>query len=134
MLPVSLVDLHIFTDPGVKLGRLLVELLTASTLLGVVVFLNTIVGSETVSQVDDKPPATLAQSLQMSMGQIIGSCMGSLPLSASPTSTLPAERTGGLGRAGLLIWLPQAAMIGLLIFQAYGRVDQSSVTDMWRWT
>ena len=148
VLPVALLEWGVFDTSKVALGALLLHTAVASALLAVVVFLNTITGVETVSQVDDKPLPKLRQTLLLSVGKIISACLGSLPMSGSPAPTLAALRTGGLTpwtllvfsmlallfyALGLLAWTPRAAIIGLLLFVALGLVDQPSAKLAWRY-
>lgn len=80
---------------------------------------------------------------------IAAAAFGALPMSASPVVTMAAMRTGGFVRAtlplagllvlavyatGLMTWVPQGAVIGLLVFEAYCLVDRASVRDLWRYT
>jgi SulP family sulfate permease len=146
-LPISQFDWTLFTHPQVARGPVVLDIAVASLMLAVVMFLNTVVGTETVSQIDDLPPPSRAQTLQIGAGQILAASLGALPMSGSPATTMAALRTGGLGRhtlplfvalalgfyvTGLLSWLPQAAMIGLLVFEAFCMFDRPSVRDLWR--
>lgn len=142
VLPIALLEWGVFDTSKVALGAVLLHTAVASALLAVVVFLNTITGAEVVSQVDDKPPPSLGQTLLLSLGKIIGAGLGSLPMSGSPASALAAIQTGGLTRwtllafaalvplfyvLGFLAWVPSAAIIGLLLFVALSLADRPSV-------
>jgi sulfate permease, SulP family len=146
-LPVSQVVWSLLDPRGSHLWALLPDVLLVSLLLGLVVFLNTIVAAEALTQFDDKPEPRQSHNLQIALGQILGACLGSIPMSGSMSSSLAAWRAGALRGAslmllalfcmlvyplGLLAWLPQAAMMGLLLFDAYCMVDRASVADMWR--
>ena len=148
MVPTVLLDWRVLDPVNGALGAVLLHTAVASALLGVVVFLNTITVAETVSQVDDKPLPNTSQVMLLSAGKIISACLGSVPMSASPSPSLAAIRTGGLTPAslilfsilallfyglGLLAWVPSAAIIGLLLFVALMLVDQPSVQFAWRY-
>jgi sulfate permease, SulP family len=148
LLPWAYVSWSILDAPGVALVAVLQDVGFTSVLLASVVFLNTVIAGEVISQVDDKPTATLLQSLAACAGQITAAALGSMPMSGSPVSTMAAMRTGGfvpatLPLAGLLIlafyamgvlaWVPLAAVIGLLLFEAYCLADRASVCDLWHY-
>lgn len=142
VVPTALLDFRILDPANGALGAVLLHTAVASALLGVVVFLNTITVAETVSQVDDKPLPNTGQVMFLSAGKIISACLGSVPMSASPSPSLAAMRTGGLTSGSLILfsilallfygldllaWVPSAAIIGLLLFVALMLVDQPSV-------
>lgn len=148
VLPIALLEWGVFDASKVALGALMLHTAAASALLALVIFLSTITVVETASQVDDKPLPSLGQTLLLSVGKIISACLGSLPMSGSPSPTLAALRTGGLTpwtllifsmlsllfyALGLLAWMPRAAIIGLLVFVALGLTDRPSVTLAWRY-
>lgn len=147
-LPINYVDWRLLDPRGDTFWAVLPDLLLVSLVLGLVVFLNTLMAAETLTQFDDKPEPLQAHSLQIALGQILGACLGAIPMSGSVTSSLAAWRAGALRGAtlvllallcvliyplGLLAWLPQAAMMGLLIFDAYCLVDRASAADIWRY-
>ncbi|WP_151446580.1 SLC26A/SulP transporter family protein [Lacisediminimonas profundi] len=148
VLPISWLDWSILDASRVRVAAMLLDVGIASFLLAVVMFLSTIIASETVSQVDDKPSPSLRHTLQTSAGQILVACLGSVPMSGTASGTLAAMRPGELERAnlivlailalacyafGLLSSVPEAAIIGLLIFEAWCMFDRPSVQDIWRW-
>lgn len=148
VVPTALLDWRILDPANRALGAVLLHITVGSTLLGVVVFLNTITVAETVSQVDDKPLPNTRQVMLLSAGKIIGACLGSVPMSASPSPSMAAVRTGGLTPGSLILfsilallfygldllaWVPSAAIIGLLLFVALILVDQPSVELAWRY-
>lgn len=148
VLPIALLDWGVFDTSKVALGALLLHTAATSALLAVVIFLSTITVAETASQVDDKPLPSLGQNLLVSAGKIISACLGSLPMSGSPSPTLAALRTGGLTpwvllvfsmlallfyALGFLAWTPSSAIIGLLLFVALELVDRPSAALAWRY-
>jgi sulfate permease, SulP family len=145
-LPVSLLDNSVLAVAPTFILPIFLDLLIAGFLLAVVVFLNTVVAAEVVTQVDDKPEPTKRDTFRSAAGQILSACLGSVPISGAPAASLAAMRTGGVldPKAirlfclfvlvfyvlGLLAWLPQAAMIGLLLFEASCLFDRNSVVGM----
>ncbi len=148
VMPTALLDWRVLDPANGALGAVLLHTAVASALLGVVVFLNTITVAETVSQVDDKPLPDTRQVMLLSAGKIIGACLGSVPMSASPSPSMAALRTGGLTPGSLILfsilallfygldllaWVPRAAIIGLLLFVALILMDQPSAQLAWRY-
>lgn len=68
LLPWAFVNWTVFDSPSVALAAILQDVGLTSLLLATVVFLNSVVASEVISQLDDKPSATLLQSLTTCMG------------------------------------------------------------------
>jgi sulfate permease, SulP family len=147
-LPIAWFDMGLFDTAWVSLRAILMEVAIAGFLLAVVVFLNTTVATEIISQVDDKPEPRMKDTLWISAGQVISACLGAVPMSGSPASTLAAMRSGGeingmtlrvfavlvilFYALGFMAWVPQSAMIGLLIFEASCMYDKSSSLGIWR--
>ena len=147
-LPIAWFDIEVFNTAWVSLRAILLEVAIAGFLLAVVVFLNTTVATEIISQVDDKPEPRMKDTLLISAGQVISACLGAVPMSGSPASTLAAMRSGGeingmtlrvfavlvilFYALGFMAWVPQSAMIGLLIFEASCMYDRSSSLGIWR--
>lgn len=148
-LPVNLLDFSILNIAPKFAFAIFLELISSGFSLAVVVFLNTVVAAEIISQVDDKPEPTARETLRLAAGQILSACCGSVPMSGAPAASSAAMRTGGELEPqairlfcalvivsyllGLIAWLPQAAMIGFLIFEASCLFDRSSVAGMGRY-
>jgi sulfate permease, SulP family len=146
-LPMALFDGQMFDATSPALSAIVLELAITGFLLAVVIFLNTNVAAEIISQVDDKPEPRMKDTLWISAGQVISACMGAVPMSGSPASTLAAMRSGGeitgtilrlfavlvllFYALGFMAWVPQSAMIGLLIFEASCMYDRSSSLGIW---
>ena len=147
-LPMAWFDIGVFNIAWLSLRAILMEVAIAGFLLAVVVFLNTTVATEIISQVDDKPEPRMKDTLCISAGQVVSACLGAVPMSGSPASTLAAMRSGGeingltlrvfavlvllFYALGFMAWVPQSAMIGLLIFEASCMYDRSSSLGIWR--
>jgi sulfate permease, SulP family len=147
-LPLTMLDSSVLDVAPKFIFAIFLELLISGFLLAVVIFLNTVVAAEVITQVDDKPEPTKRDTLRLAMGQILSACLGSVPISGAPAASLAAMRTGGplepqairlfcalaIGfyLLGLMAWLPQAAMIGLLLFEASCLFDRSSVAGIGR--
>ncbi len=147
VLPIAWFDMGIFHVSNAHLWAMLLDGVIAGALLGLVVFLSTVVSMETLSQQDDRAMPTLVQTMQISTGKMLSACLGSVPMSGTTAGTLAAARTGGLGPAmmplmaalialsyllGVLSWVPQSAMIGLLLFEAYCMYDRGSANAFLR--
>jgi sulfate permease, SulP family len=148
-LPLAMLDGSIFRVAPTFLPAIFLDLLISGFLLAVVVFLNTAVASEMITQIDDKPEPALGDTLWLSLGQILSACLGSLPISGAPAASMAAMRTGGVLEASairlfcvltvalyalsLMAWLPQTGMIGLLLFEASCLFDRSSMAGMGRY-
>lgn len=148
-LPVTLLDYSVLGVAPKFFFPIFLDLVIAGFSLAVVVFLNTVVASEIISQVDDKPEPTTRDTMLLAASQIAGAFCGSVPMSGAPAASSAAMRTGGALEPqairlfcalvmvfyllGLITWLPQAAMIGYLLFEAICLFDRSSVTGMGRY-
>lgn len=148
VLPIALLDWSVLDPSRGALSSVLLHMAVASTLLGVVVFLNTITAVETVSQADDKPLPDRRQLLLLSAGKIVGACLGSVPISGTSSAAIVAMRSGGLSPSSLIVfsvlallfyglgflaWVPGAAVIGLLLFLTRDLTDVPSVVLAWRY-
>ena len=147
-LPMAWFDGRVFDAASPAFAAILMEVAVTAFLLAVVIFLNTNVAAEIISQVDDKPEPRMKDTLWISAGQVISACLGAVPMSGSPASTLAAMRSGGeingtilrlfavlvllFYAMGFMAWVPQSAMIGLLIFEASCMYDRSSSLGIWR--
>jgi len=147
-LPMAWFDGRVFDAASPAFSAILLEVAIAGFLLAVVIFLNTNVAAEIISQVDDKPEPRMKDTLWISAGQVISACLGAVPMSGSPASTMAAMRSGGevdgtilrlfavsvmlFYALGFMAWVPQSAMIGLLIFEAICMYDRSSSLGIWR--
>ncbi len=147
-LPMVWFDERVFAAASPALTAILMEVAITGFLLAIVVFINTNVAAEIISQVDDKPEPRMKDTLLISAGQVISACLGAVPMSGSPASTLAAMRSGGeidgtilrqfavlvllFYALGFMAWVPQSAMIGLLIFEASCMYDRSSSLGIWR--
>ena len=148
VLPMAWFEGRVFDAASPALTAILMEVVVTGFLLAVVVFLNTNVAAEIISQADDKPEPRMKDTLWISAGQVISACLGAVPMSGSPASTLAAMRSGGeitgtilrlfavlvllFYALGFMAWVPQSAMIGLLIFEASCMYDKSSSLGIWR--
>ncbi|MFM2083374.1 MAG: hypothetical protein RLY95_192 [Pseudomonadota bacterium] len=148
-LPIANIDLSIWKASAFT--SMATDVAVVSFLLGVVIFLNTAITSETISQLDDKPEATLAQDRWLAVGKILSAGLGAIPMSGSPAATMEAVSASGkkgissgtvrlmavlviiLYGLGWLTWLPQSGMIGFLIFEAYCMYDHASVMQLWNY-
>jgi sulfate permease, SulP family len=146
-LPVQLADFQALAAPSVAYGALIPGLLLSGAVIGVSLFLNTCIASETISQQDDRYATVWQQSGQSLLCAASGA-LGAAPISASTHSSLAALRTGPLlGRdvalAGLLLALlaltgllnsiALAAVAAVMLIDALLMVDRAALSTCWQW-
>jgi sulfate permease, SulP family len=146
VLPITLLDISIFGLAPKLLFQMLFDLVLSGFLLAIVVFLNTALAAEVISQSDDRPEPSLQDSLRLAAGQVISACLGSAPISGGPAASMAAMRDGGVLEPAvvrllcvflviffsfnLVTWVPSAAIIGLLFFEASCLYDRTSVIGL----
>lgn len=119
-------------------------------ILGVLIFLNTLVTGQMLSQVDDRASNRPRDKVLQALAYALSGLSGSTPVSGSPSASMSAmrhaprvdwERTLGIAAllvvalhlSGALTLLPTAALIGLLLFDAWIMWDRPSVKQFWLW-
>ncbi len=126
--------------PGVDTLGVLRDVVLASGTLALMVFLNTIVNEEAITQMDDKR-ATERDWKRITLAQMVATLCGSPLLTASIGATRAAARVGSISRAamllaaaislavvgsGVLTLVPLAAICGLLLFDGWNSFDRPS--------
>ncbi len=147
LLPVQLVPWHALWAPGVATLAVLNDVFLASTTLAVLVFLNTVVNEEAVSQLD-AARARPGDWWRANLGGVIATMAGASVLTPSMAPTRAAVRVGRLEwramlliaalvlltlGSGLLRWMPPAAICGLLLFDAWTSFHRPSLGMAWQW-
>lgn len=129
---------------------LLLVLTKNGLILGVLVFLNTLVTGQMLSQMDDRVGNRPRDKVLQSLAYALSGLSGSTPVSGSPVSSLNVMRHGrlvdwtrtlgfaallvvGLHLSGALALLPLAALTGLLLFDAWVMWDRPSARQFWQW-
>lgn len=119
-------------------------------ILGVLIFLNTLVTAQMLSQMDDRSGNRPRDKVLQTAAFALAGLSGSTPISGSPASSLNVMRHGrhldwtrtlgmaallvvGLHLSGGLTLLPLAALIGLLLFDAWTLWDRPSARHFLLW-
>ncbi len=146
-LPFQWADFQALAAPQVVYAAVIPSLLLNGAVLGVSVFLNTCLASETISQQDDRY-ATPWQQGGLSLVCAGVGLLGAVPISASTQSSLAAMRSGPLvGRnvalAGLLLGLLMltgllnhmalAAVAAVMLVDALHMADRAALKTCWQW-
>lgn len=146
-LPVMLVPWRDVLAADVHTLAVLRDVLLASATLTVLVFLNTVVGEESISQIDDASPRP-REWIRTSIATLVASLCGSPVLTPSigasraVVAVTPFNwRVLGLIAAlvfvvvgsSILRLVPLAAISGLLLFDAWSNFDRPSLRMAWQW-
>ena len=146
-LPFAVADFSALNAPGVDYRALAPTLFYDGLLLGLMIFINTNVASETVSQLDDRH-ASRWQHAAVSLSAAAGAFMGSAPLSASQQASLAAFRVAPMGRrvawvvgavclatavSGVLSVVALAAIAGVMLCDAFFMADRQALKQGWHW-
>ncbi|MBP7566026.1 MAG: SLC26A/SulP transporter family protein [Burkholderiaceae bacterium] len=146
-LPVGMVPWADVWAPGVATGLLLSDVFLSSATLAVLVFLNSVVNEETVTQMDGAQPRP-HDWVAPSVARLLA-CAGGAPV-LTPTigATRAAVRVGTLDAramglvaalalavlaSGLLAWVPLAAICGLLLYDGWTAFDRPALRLARRW-
>lgn len=148
VVPVSVVSWSDLFGAQVRTMAIAGDVLIASATLAAVVFLNALVGEETISQIDDAQPRGRNDWLRTCAGQLAATLLGSPVLTPSASATRAAVRVGPLNwqalcwgalltaavyASGLLQLVPLAGIVGLLLFDGWTSFDRPSVRLASRW-
>lgn len=131
---------------GVQMhGTLLMGLVMNGGILGVMLFLSTVITTRTVTLVDHRQGETPGDKWLMSLGMLICGAIGSAPMSGSPTCSLSVMRSAPLtarvliaasvmGLAiyafGVLSWLAVAAVAGGMLCEAWIMFDRTYLHNL----
>ncbi len=140
-LPIFLVDWRDVWATGVDTIGILQDVFLASATLAIVVFLNTAVNEEAISQIDDAEPRE-KDYIPISAARVVSMLFGSFMLTPVAGPTRAAVNAGKLGwhamilislltlavlGSGVLTFVPLAAISGLLLYDAWTSVDRPSL-------
>ncbi len=147
-LPIQVADLAGLWAPGVRTTQLLLSLFQNGLILGVLLFLNTVVTHQMLAQQDDRQHLRPRDKFLQSLAMTLSGLAGAPPMSGSPNVVLAVTRTAALGPAVLLtlagavallyashalVWVPLAALVGTFLFDAWQLWDRPSARHLWRW-
>lgn len=124
---------------------LLMGLVMHSGILGVMIFLSTMVASRTLTLADHRLGEAPSDKWRMSLGMLISGAIGSAPMSGSPMCSLSAMRyaplctrvlvtAAVLGLAiyalGVMSWLAVAAVAGGMLCEAWIMFDRTYLDNL----
>lgn len=147
-LPIQMADLAGLWAPGVRTTPLLLGLLQHGLILGVLLFLNTVVTCQMLAQQDDRQHLRPRDKFLQSCAMTLSGLTGAPPMSGSPNVVLAVTRTAPLAPSVLLtlagavallyashalMWVPLAALVGTFLFDAWQLWDRPSARHLWRW-
>ncbi|MDO9360124.1 MAG: cyclic nucleotide-binding domain-containing protein [Polaromonas sp.] len=146
-LPVFLVPWPDLWAPAIDTTSILRDVVLASTTLAVLVFLNTVVNEEAITQIDDAQPRP-KDWVSTSVAGVLATMLGSPLLSPTMGGSRSAVRVGRLDwramcliaalvlavlGSGVLRLVPLAAICGLLLFDAWISFDRPSLRLCLEW-
>ncbi|HYF17948.1 MAG TPA: STAS domain-containing protein, partial [Ramlibacter sp.] len=147
-LPVLHADFGAFLAPEVPLSTLAGLLMAHASVLGAVVFLNTILTSQLMTHQDDRPAAAVGRSMAATLAMVAGGLSGGVAVSGSAQASLAGSRYARLGLgaqawvvllilavalSNILGWVPLAALAGALLCEAAFMVDRESLRLLGEW-
>ena len=147
-LPIMLVQWDALAGPGIATLSIAKDLMLASATMALLVFINTQVAEETISQVKAGQTPGRADWVRACGAQMAAVLIGSPPLAPSVTASRAALLAGPLdGRSmalaailmllifssGLLSLVPMPGVAGLLLYEAWAVYDRPSLKLLATW-
>jgi sulfate permease, SulP family len=148
MLPVQLADFGALWGDSVKTTPVLLSLGQNAAILGVLMFLNTVVTGQTLAQLDDRQGMRVRDKLLQAAAMAFSGAAGASPVSGSPNVSLVAARTSTVTPLLLwtvalvpaliystqaLAWIPLAALTGVFLSEAWNSWDRPTLRHFWDW-
>ncbi len=146
--PLALADFGALTGPGTKGWAIALGLGSNAMILGAMMFINTTMATEFMSQQDGRRGTGPGGSLWAALSMTLGGLIGSVPVSGSTNASMIATRTTPLTRSlmalsagvaalvylsGIVGLIPLAAVCGALLCEAWFMVDRPSVAVFMDW-
>ncbi|MET0312126.1 MAG: cyclic nucleotide-binding domain-containing protein [Burkholderiaceae bacterium] len=147
-LPVMLVPWADLFAENVRTWAIASDVFLGAVTVMVIVFLNSVVCEETISQLDDRQSRGRADWLRTTFTHFCATALGSLVITPAVMATRAAVQVGALSArvmllgslivmavytSGLLSLVPLAGIVGLLFFDAWNSFDRPSLRLMVRW-
>lgn len=140
-LPVFLADFSALTAAGVKTGALGFALAQNAAVLGILLFLNTVVTGQILAQTDDRQTMLTRDRVMQALGFTLAGAAGSSPLSGAPNVALVVGRSPKAMAGPAMLWtmvvavcllyvtqalafVPLAALVGVFLFDAWQMWDR----------
>jgi SulP family sulfate permease len=148
VLPLMDADFSAWLAPGVHTRTVLAHVTVQALILGVMAFINTAVTTETFTQIDGQRQLGLGPRLLQALGVCLAGSIGGPVLTASQQGTGAALRTAPLTRlvvfwaamsfvlayaSGMVLWMPVAAICGVMMGDAWFFIDRNSARQAGRW-
>lgn len=148
VLPVTLADFGALTRPRVQTWQAMAAILVNGGILGVMMFINTTMTSEVMTQSDGLRNTRRAADLIPAAGLALAGLFGSVPMSGSMNASQIAARKSALSPtvmmfcavvcavvyvSGMVGLIPLAAVCGALLCEAWFLVDRGSVRLLLDW-
>jgi SulP family sulfate permease len=139
---------NVFAMPGIDWVPLSGALVGQAVILGTIMFLNSALTVQILSQQDDRPADKGRLPFATASASLAAALIGSVPLSGAAQASLVAARHARLGPpvmvcmtlvaiaaavSGVLGHVPIAAIAGALLCEAWFLVDRGSVKLLTRW-
>lgn len=147
-LPIAMADFRALAGAGVPRFDLALVLAGHAAVLGTMIFINTSLTAEVLSQADERPRERVGGHAWVAVWMAVAGLVGSAPISGSVQSSSAATRraaisawtlafTGAMlmviGLSGVPAWIPLAAVAGTLLAEAWFMVDRPSLRNLVRW-
>ena len=147
-LPVALADFRALGAANVRTWQLAGAIATDGAILGTMMFINTTMTAEFMTQADGLRRTRRAAALLPAAGLALSGLVGSAPLSGSITASVIASRktvvagplllwcaliVAGVYLTGVVGLIPLTAICGALLGEAWFMVDRSSLRLLWNW-
>lgn len=147
-LPIQHADLGALWAPGVQTHAVWWLLVQNGGILGVLLFLNTVVTGKMLAQHDDRQHLPLRDRLLQACGMTLSGLAGAPPVSGSPNVALVVTRMSRINAevmlalacavallytSSALAWVPLSALIGTFLFDAWYMWDRRSGRDLVHW-
>jgi sulfate permease, SulP family len=147
MLPWQVADFSSLLGAGVNRTALATSVAYNSILLGIMIFINTTVANETISQLDDRY-ASRWQMAGVALATALGGSAGSAPVASSTQAAMAAVRNSpmsgfkaiwigllclAVAALGLLNWVALAAVAAAMLVDGYFMADRLAIKQGWAW-
>lgn len=147
-LPIFMADFRALAEPGVDIWALTQALVSNSAALGVMMFINTTMTAQALTQADGRRADGPRGAVAIVAGMALAGLVGSTPMSASTQASAAATRispltpaviglccviTASVYLSGVLGLLPLAAVAGALMREAWFQFDRGSVRLLLQW-
>lgn len=147
-LPVLQADFRALLAPEVRAWPMLLLVLGNGAILGTMIFINTAIGSQALTQIDGRRARSRGDGLAMGAVMSVAGLAGAAPISGSIMVSLAVARTSRVDVAtmtmvaaitvlvfltGVLGWVPLAAVVGVLLCDAWFLLDRPSLRLAGEW-